>query len=64
MSHCETCTCQPGTIRPDGCVCDAESWPYDLAIAPPICDSHKGDPHQNCEECEHDSACHAPEVST
>jgi hypothetical protein len=45
-------------VRPDGCVCDVESWgnPFDI---PTPCGSYRGDADEYCINCEHNQACHA-----
>lgn len=55
--HCGTCTCKHSAQRPPGCVCNAGEW-GDPTHLPPICDEHKGDRDENCDECEHDFECH------
>lgn len=41
--------------RPEGCVCDTETWADDIS---PICDKYEGNGKTYCETCEHDKECH------
>lgn len=46
---------------PAGCVCDWRTWDYDNRTKlPPACDKYEGDGKCNCQKCEHDAECHAP----
>lgn len=58
MSICPHCGHEEeiGPLVPPGCQCDPGTWwPNPIG---PVCDSHKGDSSMQCEECEHDFACH------
>ena len=42
--------------KPDSCVCEEGTW--DIDSIPPPCLSYEGDGVTDCNNCEHDPACH------